>query len=438
VERCWEGGVDKISAVSKNEGRQGRRSVTPSLPRNPDLRYLKKQAKRLLAAQRSGLSACCPILREIGRYARLSDAELFQAPVTLAEARLALAIHYGYASWRELVEEVRSRPAAAKYSLRTVQERAEKPIPEYAGAGVPMAVVAALNHAGIPVRYMEFAAASGWAFSFGYLYDDISPAFLGVRGNPEEDGPFEVFSFLPRCHGLGYEMALTSDHEGLWRFVTEHVDAGTPVMSEHMDGGLIAGYRENDGSCQIFLDGTVSPAWIAVDGLQPHAVYAFVREGRARGRDEITAEALSRAVAKGKEHEWKGVPQGLSALRRYLADVSDLSKDFRETPEWFCWAAFQRLMARRCAQVWLASVAGTLPRSERMLLEKAASAYGAAFRYYDRYLGEVRESSLPRHSRRHGTRSAERIWAIVPLLAQGIGAEERGLDHLEEVVSHLA
>jgi hypothetical protein len=412
--------------------------VTPSLPRNPHLAYLKKQAKRLLAAQRSGLSACGPIFREIGRYARLSDAELFQAPVTLAEARLALAIHYGYASWRELAEEVRSRPPSAVYSLRTVQERAEKPIPEYAGAGVPMAVVAALNHAGIPIRYMEFAAASGWAFSFGYLYDDISPAFMGVRGNPEEDGPFEVFSFLPLCHGLGYEMALTSDHEGLWRFVREHVDAGTPVMSEHMDGGLIAGYREKDGNRQIFLDGTVSAGWIDVGGLQPHAVYAFVREGEARPPGEVTREALGRAVAKGREHGWRGVPQGLSALRRYLADVSDLSKGFRETPEWFCWAAFQRLMARRCAQVWLASVAGTLPRSERMLLEKAASAYGAAFRYYDRYLGGVRESSLPKQSRQRGTRSPERVWAIVPLLAQGIGAEERGLDHLEEVVSHLA
>jgi hypothetical protein len=233
-------------------------------------------------------------------------------------------------------------------------------------------------------------------------------------------------------------MALTSDPEGLWQFVKEHVDAGTPLMSEHMDGGLIAAYREKNGSRQIFLDGTVSPGWIDVGGLQPHAVYAFVREGEARPPGEVTREALGRAVAKGREHEWRGVPQGLSALRRYLADVSDLSKDFREAQEWFCWAAFQRLMARRCAQVWLASVAGTLPRSERMLVEKAASAYGAAFRYYDQYLAEVRESALPGHSRRRGNRSRERIWAMVPLLAQGIGAEERGLDHLEEVVGHLA
>lgn len=411
--------------------------MAASLPRHPHVGHLKKQAKRLLAAQQSGVPACGPLFRRIRRYSRLNDEELFQAPITLGEARLALAMHYGFASWQEMVEEVRSHPPRTEYSLDAVLERAEEPLPEYAGAGVPLAVVAAMNHAGIPIRFMEFVAASGWAFSFGYLYHDISAAFMGVRGDPTADGPFEVFSFLPRCHGLGYEMALTSDPEAVWTFVTEHVDAGTPVMSEHMDGGLIPAYRERSSERQLFFDGTVSPGWIPVDGLNPHAVYAFVQEGIARGQEEITAEALGRAVAKGRGHEWQGVPQGLSALRSYLADVCDTSKDFQEAPEWFCWAAFERLMARRCAQVWLESVAEGLPRTEKALLEQAAAGYGRAFQCYNRYLGEVRGPDPDHHSFQHRTRSDERVWTLAPLLAEGIGAEERALDHLEEVVDRL-
>jgi hypothetical protein len=408
--------------------------MASSLPRYPSLEHLKKQAKMLLAAQRRGLPACGPLFRRIGRCSRLSDEELFRTTVTLAEAQLALAMHYGYGSWKEMVEEVRSHPLSTGFSLRAVRERSEEPVPDYAGAGVALAVVAALNHAGVPIRFMEFAAATGWAFSFGYLYHDISPAFMGVRGNPEEDGPFEVFSFLPRAYGMGYEMALTSDHQKLWSFVREHVDAGTPVMSEHMDGGLISSYREKNGHRQIFFDGTVVPGWISVDSLNPYAVYALVREGDALPRDEITREALGRAVAKGRGHEWRGVLQGMSALRSYLDDVSDPSKDFQETPEWFCWAAFERLMARRCCQVWLEAVAEGLPGAAGALVAKAAHGYGEAFRCYERYLGEVRESAPPRRSLHDRARTPERIRAISPALAGGIEAEERALAHLEDAV----
>jgi hypothetical protein len=96
--------------------------------------------------------------------------------------------------------------------------------------------VAALNHAGVPVRFMEFAAANGWSFSFGYLNNDISAAFMAVRGHPESDGPLEVFAFLPRQYGMGYEMALTGDPDQLWDFVRKQVDSGTPIMSEQCGG----------------------------------------------------------------------------------------------------------------------------------------------------------------------------------------------------------
>jgi hypothetical protein len=187
-------------------------------------------------------------------------------------------MHYGFASWEHLRRQGRAQRTINSNSLNAVKLRCEHEIPKYAGAGAPLAVVAALNRAGVEIDFMEFAAASGWAFSFAYTYDDISPAYMAVRGNTQYDGPFEVFAFLPDKFGCGYDMALTREHEVLWDFVKRLVDADTPIMSEHLDGGLISGYQEAEGKRQLYFDGTVGSGWIDVDGLNPHAVYVLVEQ----------------------------------------------------------------------------------------------------------------------------------------------------------------
>ena len=408
-----------------------------SLPRHPNLGILKKQAKMLLAAQRRGVPASCTLFRRIRRFSDQTDEEILEATVSLAEAQHALAMHNGYSSWKELIDEARSYPPSSDFSLKAVTERSEEAIPDYAGGGVPLAVVAALNHAGVPVGFMEFVAASGWSFSFGYLYHDISPAYMAVRGRPESDGPSEVFAFLPDQYGMSYDMALTEDPDQLWSFVKRQVDSGTPIMSEHMDGGLITSYRTKNGRRQLFFDGTVTPGWIDVDGLNPYAVYSFVKEREPRPREEITRAALGRALAKGKEHEWKGVPQGLAALRQYLSDVLDPNKDFSECSEWFCWAAFERLMARRCSEVWLRSVAGTQTGDAKGLLTAVADHYGEAFRHYDRYLGEIEGCTRPHLDLQERARTPERIRVVAPLLERGIAEEALALEALEEAMKLL-
>jgi len=281
---------------------------------------------------------------------------------------------------------------------------------------------------------MEFAAASGWAFSFGYKYDDVSAAHLAVRGNPELDGPSEVFAFLPRLFGFEYEMARARDHEELWRFVVKYVEAGTPIMCEHLDGGLITGHQEHDGRRQLYFDGTVAPGWIDIDKLQPHAVYVLKRKRDASPRDEITRRALTRAAAKGSAHRWGGIPQGMAALQAYLADVQDASKCFDETEEWFCWAAFERLMARRCGEVWLRSTAGQLTDRADELTLVAAERYGKAFERYERYLSEVSAGAQSAKSLRDRARTPRRIAVIAPLLEEAVAAEGEGLVALEQAI----
>jgi len=289
----------------------------------------------------------------------------------------------------------------------------------------------------VDIDFMEFAAATGWAFSFGYAYDDFSPACMAVRGNPRADGPFEVFAFLPTRLGFDYEMAETKKPEQLWPFVRKHVDAGTPIMSEQLDGGLISGTREHDGTRQVYFDGTAGAGWTDIDKLHPYAVYVLVRAREAEPPEQIAREALRRALRKASAHEHGGVPQGIAALRAYLADIADPSKDFAECVEWFCWAAFERLMARKCCSVWLRSLKGLVPDECAGSLDDAAGLYSKAFQLYEQYRAEVAAGEPTPLSLSERARTPERISVIAPLLEQAISVEAAGIEALGKAVEHL-
>ncbi len=411
--------------------------MTVPLPRHPNLDYIKKQAKQLLAAHRGGMKQSCQFWRRLKRFEKASDDEILSADLALADAQFVVARHYGFDNWAKLRDEVNSYPKNEAISLDAVRSRCKEEIPEYAGAGVPLAVVCALNHEGVELDYMEFAAKTGWAFSFGYEYSDLSPAYHAVCGDPKADGPYEVFAFLPASLGFHYDMARTAEPEELWDFVQKHVDAGTPIMSEHFDGGLIAAYRNQDGKRQVFFDGTAFPGWWEIERLHPYAVYVMRKSGEAMPEDEIRLLALRRAVTKGRAHDWKGVPQGLSALKAYLVDLSDESKDYRDTEEWFCWAAFERLMARRCCESWLHDCAPHYEGEVARLLQAAANSYGEAFRRYEEYRSAVQDGFSPRATLQERARTPERIAVIAPILEQGIAAESEGLGLLERAVELL-
>ncbi len=405
--------------------------MSHALPRRPNLEHLKKSAKQLLAAHRQGDARCCPFLRRLNRFAQASDEQILAAHLTLHDVQHLVAIVHGFSSWQELRRNVLAARSLNEISLDAVRERSVEPIPPYAGVGVVLGTVAALNHAGVEIEFMEFAAASGWAFSFGYRYDDISPAYVAVRGRPDRDGPFEVFAHLPRLLGCDYEQVSTQDHEALWRFVCRHVDAGTPILSEHLDGGLVTGYQEHGGRRRLHFDGPVGGGWTDLTEFQPHALYVLIRRRTAESRDGIIRASLQRAVGKGAPHTWSGTPQGLTALEAYAADVADPAKDFAKTQEWFCWAAFSRLMARRCCDVWLTAVAPVLDGRAATLAREAAAQYGRAFQSYDRFRREVSAGEPTTLSFHQRARAPERLGHIAATLREGVRAEEAGLAVLE-------
>ncbi len=140
-------------------------------------------------------------------------------------------------------------------------------------------------------------------------------------------------------------------------------------------------------------------------------------------------------MAKGRAHSHEGIPQGLAALRAYLAHVADPSKDFAGAGEWFCWAAFERLMARRCCEIWLRSAAEQLDGNARKVVLDAAESYGEAFQCYDHYRSEVGAGEPSPPSNEERARTPDRIAVTAGILERGIAAEAAGLDALAQAVN---
>ena len=84
-----------------------------SLPTNPSVEFIQKEAKKLVKAHKSGDVKCCRTLRYHFRFSRADDAEILSAKVTLQEAQHALSLDYGFKNWKELKMHVESmRPVS--------------------------------------------------------------------------------------------------------------------------------------------------------------------------------------------------------------------------------------------------------------------------------------------------------------------------------------
>jgi len=77
------------------------------LPEDPNLQHLKYQARDLLKEHAAHNPAAAQRIREFHpRWAKVSDADIFRAKLTLSDAQLAIAREYGYPSWTRLKRRV--------------------------------------------------------------------------------------------------------------------------------------------------------------------------------------------------------------------------------------------------------------------------------------------------------------------------------------------
>jgi len=95
------------------------------LPSNPNLDHLKYQAKDLLKEHTAHTPGVAQRIREFHpRFGRATDAEIFDAQLSLSDAQLAIAREYGFPSWARLKAHV-AKPALSGQLNRPHHERIE-------------------------------------------------------------------------------------------------------------------------------------------------------------------------------------------------------------------------------------------------------------------------------------------------------------------------
>ncbi len=79
------------------------------LPTNPNLEFLKKEAKALRALHRQGDVACCARIRIYDSdFTHKSDEEILSAHFSINDAQRVIAREYGYTSWATLKDYIES------------------------------------------------------------------------------------------------------------------------------------------------------------------------------------------------------------------------------------------------------------------------------------------------------------------------------------------
>jgi len=91
---------------------------TKRLPSNPNLNHLRYQAKDLLKGHAARNPEVAQRIREFHpRFGRATDAEIFDAPLALSDAQLAIAREYGFPSWARLKAHIQKPTLSDQLNL---------------------------------------------------------------------------------------------------------------------------------------------------------------------------------------------------------------------------------------------------------------------------------------------------------------------------------
>lgn len=92
--------------------------MTKSLPANPSLVFLRKEAKAIRKSLKQNDASACPILRNLYHLKNRTDDEILSSKLSLQEVQFALALEYGFKDWKTL-------KAYVEQSFRQVAREAE-------------------------------------------------------------------------------------------------------------------------------------------------------------------------------------------------------------------------------------------------------------------------------------------------------------------------
>jgi hypothetical protein len=314
--------------------------MSRTLPSRPNLRFLHKEAKNLLKAQRRGDLSVCPTLRRLRRFDNAADSAILAADLALHEVQFALALDYGFESWSKLKAHVEAAPVGDP-AVRLVLEGVPKIGYNIRLSPFPGSVESLLKYVGEPVPYEYIMGVTGAPFRRVWSRDDGGNIALMYFGIEPHRRLFEAI-------GFAYRVVPRTDRDAMLEAVRTSIGAGVPVIAFGIIGppeaGLVTGYDEGG------------------DVLLGHSYFDFASYGTSRyyeQRDWFTEMDKSSAgmiVLGGRRPR----PAPRDVLISSLAWAIDLAR----TPT--CpttSAAWPRTRAGPAASRWTPTTRATTPRS---------------------------------------------------------------------------
>ncbi|MBN2310458.1 MAG: hypothetical protein JXR94_15905, partial [Candidatus Hydrogenedentes bacterium] len=80
--------------------------MTCTLPPKPNARQLRNEARDLLKAHQRLDASCCDVLRTLRQFTAKPDRDILAADLRLSQVQFALAMAYGFSTWKDLLAYV--------------------------------------------------------------------------------------------------------------------------------------------------------------------------------------------------------------------------------------------------------------------------------------------------------------------------------------------
>lgn len=385
--------------------------MTRSLPSRPSLRFLREQAKDLLKAQHRKDPGACGVLRLLRRFREADDHKILTADVALHEVQFALAMDYGFKSWKDLKEHVAGlEEAAAPKSYGRLDE-------VFRGHCMKtdtfsLSVQAAAGLLGRPADYETVLVLSTNAFCLVLDEGEDCTAWWHMSGRDV------CMDFVGRTLGLefrrlelpdvGMRPGLTDEQVAE---ITERTKAQIgPILRQELEDGIVlitAGGWQVTGGRHGFIpwchwgvitsvgDDDICGATLTGHSLQGHwdtpmeyvsDVYAVRPARGAMDPPAAQAEALRLAAARirGQDAPFRQVRlhfglDGMDLWIRHMKQVESFCEPCRESSGsgWRCATSTANALTSgaETAARWLREQAEELQSDAGKLLAGAAEAY---------------------------------------------------------------
>ena len=317
--------------------------MTKSLPPTPSVKFLKLEAKNVLKAHRNGDTSCLEVLRHLHQFKDKPESEILDSRTSLQEVQFALALEYGFESWkalREHVDELSSSKNIDGIPFLTWQDRE---IPFFGS------LEAATKSTKNPINYDEALVYSGYGLGFRWWTGGpetkakwcVSSMDLGYSDSElvAIEAITEFFDW--KLQPLWYELNMNDvEHQNIFNRVIESIDAGNPILCAPFGNiSVIVGYRKNDMILQVHQYGNSEPAEMSLKNIcgPPYLIFMEPQNAKNNKRGKSLNAGLTMAlkhwnhspVSYENGNYWYGA-SAWNKVKETLADFDSLSKEEKE------------------------------------------------------------------------------------------------------------